>query len=772
MEKVLSLKEYQQSAYREEKAEFDEVVGLIKNVLPLYKFAFLGSYWPYVAQHNAPLKPYGKKSYSGSTNAMIMVMLSSIKEKIGFTSEKEAIERNIKLAKNEYFKNVFKNNKFHSFSKSYGINDPLNLYWAHILCEEDNRNQLKSSVHDIIKKLIYYRNQPRDLSKLLRFEKNNKIDQQQHSFVALYAYRCALRANLHEGVTEQYYNFFELRLHQHLSFKSIPDSRFDPSELVFCLEGMLLSKPSSVSSEILHRVFEVLGEAQDTTPCWRPVNPIYAAPQGQVFLPLSIEVGMSLLSVFEKIDSDCKPQSYFAKYLPILQRYFRWLKAQEKTIKFKDGDIFYDVSGWESEHVGNEGVIHIWQTALILDYLASYAKLLKKHIAKQFLISSGLSVQHNEYSQKGKCCVFSNSNPFPTHLGNSDFTYNVPKYVFENFILSRKSNAGVFNCAQNVECCSGKNCPARFSCIGIERGNAKEKSKFSLLLYGPPGTGKSFFTKEIARCLKWKHITVTPSDFLADGSAEIEARAKGIFACLMEQEDAVILFDEIDQFILDRDSRRYREQTDVFKLLTPGMLPKFQDLRDKAKCIFVIATNYAERIDPAIVRLGRIDVKIPLMPPSWEMRKLMCQEELSKNGFDEPLCHAIALSTSFYTWNELKKLIEKISENSVNILKDNQAEGVIKFISMYSAANLTFKKVFQRFGWEPNESDLTAGSSDNYAEKMIIEELALMCMLYGVDIDSGKNQFLEITKEKPVLRNAVFEEIDRLFQQFPQARAT
>lgn len=729
MEIKLSLKEYQQGAYRTEKAELEEVFCLIKRVLPLYRHAFINEYWPYVASHLTPLKPCAPENYSASTNAMIMVMLSSIKEKIGFACEEKEIEENIKSAKKKYFDYVFGKIEFRNKSNSYGSNDPLNLYWAYKLCKEDEKKLLLASVSNAIESRLYKEKYPRELNSLLNFE-DKTVDQQEHSFIALYAYRCAICANACEGITEKYYNFFELRLHQHLSFNSIPDSRFDPAELVFCLEGMLLSKPSSVSEEILHRVFSVLGEAQNTTPCWRPVNPVYATPQGQIFLPLSIEVGMSLLNIFKSIDNDSRPQSYFAKYLPMLQRYFKWLKAQEKTISFVAANKKIYVSGWESEHVGNEGVIHIWQTALILDYLASYAKLLKRHIAKQYLICSGLSVEYSHDVEKCKKCFFENSNPF-YDFNCSDFRYNVPRYVFKNFIAKQKNNDEGFNC-----CCSEE-----------IKSDVASESLYSLLLYGPPGTGKSFFTKKIAQCLNWKHITITPSDFLANGSAEIEVRAKGIFSCLMEQENAVILFDEIDQFILDRDSKRYDAQSDVFKLLTPGMLPKFQELRENAKCIFVIATNYAERIDPAIVRLGRIDIKIPLLPPDWKKRKAICLDffdELREKGklkseYTDSDCDIIADHTPLSSWKELTTLLKKVSA-------EKQNDGLDKFVIDNCAINLTFEKVLQRLDKLSAESveKLNDKKSAYSASDGIIEELALMCIVYDKDVATGKKVFEKV----------------------------
>ena len=730
MEKSLSLKEYQQGAYRTEKAELAEVLSLIKKVIPLYDNVFLKKYWPYRAQNNEKLHHYKKGKYSISTNAMIMAMLISVREKIGFSNEKDSIKENIDAAKEEYFSKVLSKDTFASSSESYGENDPLNLFWAHILFKGSKKDKFISSINDCIENKVCKNNKPVSLCKLLKLNNGSSI--QAHSFIALYAYRCAILAGIEDKIKEVYFDFFELRLHQNLSFKSIPDSRFDPAELVFCLEGMLLSKKSSVSDEILHRVFEVLGEAQDTTPCWRPVNPIYAFPQGQIFLPLSIEVGMSLLNIFEKIDSDSKPQSYFAKYLPMLQRYFRWLKAQEKTVSFLKEDrkrkgIFEPcaVYGWESEHVGDEGVIHIWQTALILDYLASYAKRLKWHIAKQYLISSGLSVVYGDDVEKCKKCFFETSNPFSNQLSISNVRYNVPMYVFENFIAKKKHENEGFNC-----CCSEE-----------LKSFVASESSYSLLLYGPPGTGKSFFTKKIAQCLNWKHITITPSDFLANGSAEIEVRAKGIFSCLMEQENAVILFDEIDQFILDRDSKRYDAQSDVFKLLTPGMLPKFQELRENAKCIFVIATNYAERIDPAIVRLGRIDIKIPLLPPDWKKRKAICLDffdELREKGklkseYTDSDCDMIADHTPLSSWKELTTLLKKVSA-------EKQNDGLDKFVIDNCAINLTFERVLQRLDKLSAESveKLNDKKSAYSASDGIIEELALMCIVYDKDVATGK----------------------------------
>lgn len=91
----------------------------------------------------------------------------------------------------------------------------------------------------------------------------------------------------------------------------------------------------------------------------------------------------------------------------------------------------------------------------------------------------------------------------------------------------------------------------------------------------------------------------------------------------------VILFDEIDELVLDRSSKRHKDQETVFKFMTPGMLTKLNNLRRAERSIFIIATNFAYRIDPAIRRTGRIDQNYLLLPPDAASRQRMLAGFLS-----------------------------------------------------------------------------------------------------------------------------------------------
>src|SRR5215217_8785811 len=120
-----------------------------------------------------------------------------------------------------------------------------------------------------------------------------------------------------------------------------------------------------------------------------------------------------------------------------------------------------------------------------------------------------------------------------------------------------------------------------------EQDDLGRKRYVSMLLYGPPGTGKTTIAKDIATALKWPLIELSPSDFIAEGSSQVEARSRDIFDALRQQDRVVIFFDEIDRLILDRTSSRYEEQGDFFQFMIPSMLTKFQTLHDVGRVIFI-----------------------------------------------------------------------------------------------------------------------------------------------------------------------------------------
>jgi transitional endoplasmic reticulum ATPase len=132
-------------------------------------------------------------------------------------------------------------------------------------------------------------------------------------------------------------------------------------------------------------------------------------------------------------------------------------------------------------------------------------------------------------------------------------------------------------------------------------------SDFSLLLTGLPGTGKTALAAHLAERLDRPLQVKRASDLLSKWVGETEANIADAFARARD-EGAVLLFDEADSLLLDRqDAQRSWEITQVNELLT---------WMDAHPLPFVAATNFARRLDPAALR--RFVFKIELRALSDE----------------------------------------------------------------------------------------------------------------------------------------------------------
>jgi hypothetical protein len=197
-----------------------------------------------------------------------------------------------------------------------------------------------------------------------------------NAFVPLRALRAAADLGIESKFWIKHKNFFESTLHDHLSFSSIPDSRFDPAELLFCMEGLLLCAPEAVDGSLFKRVLEVLDDKQNTSAHWRPNKPFLADPKGAITLPVSVEGANSLMRSTAIMDGDLYYDTFTAKSLPLVRRFWHWLLARSVHFDFGGKPCI----GWHSEHVNSPNLIHIWDTSQVAEFMMSLRVMLERHI--------------------------------------------------------------------------------------------------------------------------------------------------------------------------------------------------------------------------------------------------------------------------------------------------------------------------------------------------------------------------------------------------------
>jgi SpoVK/Ycf46/Vps4 family AAA+-type ATPase len=130
----------------------------------------------------------------------------------------------------------------------------------------------------------------------------------------------------------------------------------------------------------------------------------------------------------------------------------------------------------------------------------------------------------------------------------------------------------------------------------------------------------------LAERLGWDFLVVDTSVFLADGLSNVASRIRYVFERLQALEKCVILFDEIEEFALDRETPGLSMES---RMLTTAMLTAINDLRRNRQSIFFIATNRLRAFDSAITRPGRFDLQIFVGTPNLEARVIMLRQSLS-----------------------------------------------------------------------------------------------------------------------------------------------
>ena len=155
--------------------------------------------------------------------------------------------------------------------------------------------------------------------------------------------------------------------------------------------------------------------------------------------------------------------------------------------------------------------------------------------------------------------------------------------------------------------------------------NIRKDSAYSAILYGPPGTAKSTICEALAQRMGYDFCVIDTAAFLADGLSNVSARIKYVFQRLMALNKCVVLFDEIEEFALDRENPGLSMES---RMLTTAMLTAINDLRKKRQCIFFIATNRLRAFDSAITRPGRFDMQLFVGTPNLQSRVSLFRDML------------------------------------------------------------------------------------------------------------------------------------------------
>jgi proteasome-associated ATPase len=177
-----------------------------------------------------------------------------------------------------------------------------------------------------------------------------------------------------------------------------------------------------------------------------------------------------------------------------------------------------------------------------------------------------------------------------------------------------------------------------------------------ILLYGPPGCGKTLIAKAVANSLalavaertgnedaRSYFLNIKGPELLNKYVGETERQIRLIFQRAKEKSDegvpVIVFFDEMDSLFRTRGTG---VSSDVESTIVPQLLSELDGVESLRNVIVIGASNREDLIDPAILRPGRLDVKIKIARPNADAAKQIFKIYLQQDlPFDEDALAAV-----------------------------------------------------------------------------------------------------------------------------------
>ena len=187
------------------------------------------------------------------------------------------------------------------------------------------------------------------------------------------------------------------------------------------------------------------------------------------------------------------------------------------------------------------------------------------------------------------------------------------------------------------------------------------------LLVGPPGTGKTLLARAVAGEAHVPFFSISGSEFVEMFVGMGAAKVRDLFKQASEKAPCIVFIDEIDTIGKKRDNGAIggndeREQT-LNQLLTE------MDGFDATKGVVILAaTNRPESLDPALLRPGRFDRRIPVELPDLAGREAILKVHARDVRMSDNVdLRAIARATSGASGAELANIINEAALRAVKM---------------------------------------------------------------------------------------------------------
>lgn len=219
-----------------------------------------------------------------------------------------------------------------------------------------------------------------------------------------------------------------------------------------------------------------------------------------------------------------------------------------------------------------------------------------------------------------------------------------------------------------------------------------------MLLYGPPGCGKSFISEKFCEEAGFNFFMIKPSDLSSIYISGGEEKIGQLFSQAAANAPTVICFDEVDAVM----PKRSDDTNQSISARVNEFLAQINKCADRG--IFVIATtNKPSLIDEAMLRTGRLEIKIYVSPPDLKAREELfelylknrhCEVDIDFNALAELTANIVASDVEFI----VNKASHKAALQDVRISTSIISKVIQNFTPSISKAVIdSYEKEHQNF---------------------------------------------------------------------------
>ena len=270
-----------------------------------------------------------------------------------------------------------------------------------------------------------------------------------------------------------------------------------------------------------------------------------------------------------------------------------------------------------------------------------------------------------------------------------------------------------------------------------------------VLLVGPPGTGKTMLARAVAGESNVPFFSMSGSEFVEMFVGMGASKVRDLFKQAKEKAPCIVFIDEIDAIGQKRDGRVMgndeREQT-LNQLLT-----EMDGFEENNGVILLAATNRPESLDPALLRPGRFDRRVPVELPDLKGREDILKVHAKKVRMDKHVDYQkIARMASGASGAELANIVNEaalraVRDNRHHVTQEDLEESIEVVIAGYQKKNaiLTDKEKHIVAYHEIGHALVAAKQSHSApVEKITIVPRTSGALGYTMQIDEGNHYLM------------------------------